>query len=85
MRTQDPSYVMRVDKKTGKTMWRVLRPTDAIHESPDAYTTPTLLRYAATRRSLSWRRLRDGIRSRDRRGAVARHGIKSGQGPLITG
>jgi len=36
---------MRVDKKTGKTMWRVLRPTDAIHESPDAYTTSTLLRY----------------------------------------
>jgi outer membrane protein assembly factor BamB len=45
MRTQDPSYVMRVDKRTGKTMWRVLRPTDAIHESPDSYTTPTLLRY----------------------------------------
>jgi outer membrane protein assembly factor BamB len=45
MRTQDPSYVMRIDKKTGKTVWRVLRRTDAIHESPDAYTTPTLLRY----------------------------------------
>jgi outer membrane protein assembly factor BamB len=45
MRTQDPSYVLRIDKKTGKTVWRVIRRTDAIHESPDAYTTPALLRY----------------------------------------
>ena len=45
MKTHDPSYVMRIDKKTGKTLWRVIRPTDAIHESPDSYTTPTLLRY----------------------------------------
>lgn len=45
MKTDDPSYVLRIDKKTGKTIWRVERPTDAIQESPDAYTTPTLLRY----------------------------------------
>ncbi|HJY88118.1 MAG TPA: PQQ-binding-like beta-propeller repeat protein [Candidatus Acidoferrales bacterium] len=45
MRTHDPSYVMRIDKKTGKTVWRVIRPTDAVRESPDSYTTPTLLRY----------------------------------------
>ena len=45
MRTDDPSYVMRIDKKTGKTLWKVERPTDAIRESPDAYTTPGLLRY----------------------------------------
>jgi outer membrane protein assembly factor BamB len=44
MTTDDPSYVMRVNKKTGKTLWRVERPTDAVSESPDAYTTPTLLR-----------------------------------------
>ena len=44
-KTQDPSYVMRIDKKTGKTAWRVIRPTDAVEESHDAYTTPTLLRY----------------------------------------
>ncbi|HEV2861595.1 MAG TPA: PQQ-binding-like beta-propeller repeat protein [Pyrinomonadaceae bacterium] len=44
MTTDDPSYVLRVDKKTGKTLWRVERPTDAVSESPDAYTTPTLLR-----------------------------------------
>jgi outer membrane protein assembly factor BamB len=45
MKTHDPSYVLRIDKKTGKTVWRVTRPTDAIHESPDSYTTPALLRY----------------------------------------
>jgi outer membrane protein assembly factor BamB len=45
MKTRDPSYVLRIEKKTGKTVWRVERPTDAVRESPDAYTTPTLLRY----------------------------------------
>ena len=45
MRTDDPSYILRIDKKTGKTLWRVERPTDAIRESPDSYSTPALLRY----------------------------------------
>jgi outer membrane protein assembly factor BamB len=45
MKTRDPSYVLRIDKKTGKTVWRVIRPTDAVRESPDSYTTPALLRY----------------------------------------
>lgn len=48
MRTDEPSYVLRIDKKTGKTLWRVERPTNAIQESPDAYTTPALLRYGRT-------------------------------------
>ena len=48
MNTDDPSYVLRIDKKTGKTVWRVERPTDAVRESPDAYTTPALLRYGKT-------------------------------------
>lgn len=42
MKTDDPSYVLRLDAKTGKTVWRVERPTEAIAESPDAYTTPLL-------------------------------------------
>ena len=46
MRTDDPSYVLRIDKKTGKNVWRVERPTSAITESPDSYTTPALLSYA---------------------------------------
>ena len=45
MRTDDASYVLRIDKKTGKTLWKVDRATNAIRESPDAYTTPALLRY----------------------------------------
>jgi outer membrane protein assembly factor BamB len=43
MRTDDPSYVMKIDGKTGKTLWKVNRPTHAIMESPDAYTTPLLV------------------------------------------
>ncbi len=45
MKTDDPSYVLRIDKRTGETLWRVERPTDAIRESPDSYTTPGLLTY----------------------------------------
>lgn len=45
MKTDEPSYVMRIDKKNGKTLWKVDRPTNAIRESPDSYTTPALLRY----------------------------------------
>jgi outer membrane protein assembly factor BamB len=45
MKTDDPSYVLRIDKTTGRTVWRVERPTNARRESPDSYTTPALLRY----------------------------------------
>jgi len=45
MKTDDPSYLLKVDKRTGKTLWRVERPTEAVRESPDSYTTPTLLRH----------------------------------------
>jgi outer membrane protein assembly factor BamB len=47
MKTDDPSYVLRIDGKTGKTEWRVERPTKAIHESPDAYITPALVRHGS--------------------------------------
>ena len=43
MTTDDPSYLLRIDKLTGKTVWKIERPTDAISESPDAYTTPALV------------------------------------------
>jgi outer membrane protein assembly factor BamB len=46
MTTDDPSYVLRIDAKTGKTIWRVERPTTAQRESPDSYTTPTLIKNA---------------------------------------
>ena len=32
--------MLKIDKRTGKTLWRVERPTDAVSESPDSYTTP---------------------------------------------
>jgi len=40
MKTDDPSYVLKIDAATGKTLWRVERPTPAVMESPDSYTTP---------------------------------------------
>jgi outer membrane protein assembly factor BamB len=45
MTTDDPSYVMRISKATGRTIWRVERPTRARLESPDAYTTPAVVRH----------------------------------------
>ncbi len=49
MKTDDPSYLLRIDGKTGKTEWRVERPTKAIRESPDAYTTPALVQQGTIR------------------------------------
>jgi outer membrane protein assembly factor BamB len=43
MTTDDPSYVIALSAATGETLWREERPTDAVSESPDAYTTPTLV------------------------------------------
>ena len=45
MKTDDPSYVLRINKTSGKTIWKVERATKAERESPDAYTTPALLRH----------------------------------------
>ena len=46
MKTDDPSYVLKLDRNTGKTLWKVERPTDAVVESPDSYTTPVLIKTA---------------------------------------
>ena len=45
MKTDDPSYVLGIDALSGSTQWRVERPTDALRESPDSYTTPVVLQY----------------------------------------
>ena len=45
MRTDDPSYVLRIDAATGETVWHVERPTLARRESPDSYITPAVLQY----------------------------------------
>jgi outer membrane protein assembly factor BamB len=42
-KTDDPSYVFAVDKNSGKTIWKVERPTDAVSESPDSYTSPQVV------------------------------------------
>jgi outer membrane protein assembly factor BamB len=44
MKTDDPSYLLRIDTRNGKTLWKVERPTNAQRESPDSYSTPGLLR-----------------------------------------
>ncbi len=44
MKTNDPSYLLAINKRTGKTLWKTVRPTNAIAESPDAYTTPQVFR-----------------------------------------
>ena len=44
MKTDEPSYLVGVEAATGKTRFRVERPTKAHTESPDAYTTPTVAR-----------------------------------------
>ena len=43
--TDAPSYLLRIRKSDGQTIWRVERRTSAEQESPDAYTTPTLARH----------------------------------------
>jgi outer membrane protein assembly factor BamB len=44
--TDEPSYPLRVDKETGRTLWRVERQTNALRESPDSYTTPAIVQTA---------------------------------------
>jgi outer membrane protein assembly factor BamB len=48
MKTDDPSYMLKIDGTSGKTIWRVERPTDALMESPDSYTTPALAELGGT-------------------------------------
>lgn len=43
MKTDEPSYLVAINAATGKTVWKVERPTDALHESPDSYSTPMLV------------------------------------------
>jgi outer membrane protein assembly factor BamB len=48
MHTRDASYLLRIDKLTGRTVWRVERRTSAHHESPDAYTTPAVFEHGGS-------------------------------------
>lgn len=46
-RTDGPidSYLLALDPATGKTLWRQVRPADAVAESLEAYTTPMPFEY----------------------------------------
>ncbi len=46
-RTDGPidSFLLALDPSTGKTLWRVVRPNEAVAESKEAYTTPIPFTY----------------------------------------
>ncbi|HET7294009.1 MAG TPA: PQQ-binding-like beta-propeller repeat protein [Vicinamibacteria bacterium] len=44
MKTDDPSYLLGLDAANGRSRFRVERPTAAVHESPDSYSTPAVAR-----------------------------------------
>ncbi|MGH9835097.1 MAG: PQQ-binding-like beta-propeller repeat protein [Blastocatellia bacterium] len=41
----EPSYLLRIDKKTGKTIWKKDFPGAPGFKPAEAYTTPTILKY----------------------------------------
>ena len=43
--TDDSSYIVAMDAANGREVWREVRATDAVRESPDSYTTPALLEH----------------------------------------
>ena len=76
MRTDDPSYVLRIDRKTGKTVWRVERPTKARRSRRTPTRRRVLVQHGQDAEIVDHRRRRrDRARSRDRQGAVAADGL----------
>src|SRR5260221_13993330 len=45
LKSIDPWYLVAFAGLRGKEVWRKVRTTDALRESPDAYTTPALLTF----------------------------------------
>ncbi len=43
---ENQSYLLAMDPATGKTLWRHVRPSEAVAESREAFTTPIPWRYA---------------------------------------
>ncbi|MCC6392335.1 MAG: PQQ-like beta-propeller repeat protein [Bryobacterales bacterium] len=41
-RSDNPSYTVALDKRTGKTIWKQLRPAPGVSESKDNYGTPQM-------------------------------------------
>ena len=73
MKTDDPSYVLRIDGKTGKTVWRMERPTKAIQRIARLVHDACVAAVRQADRDRHHRRRRGHRpRSGDRQGAVAR-------------
>ena len=45
-------YLLALDPQTGKTLWRVVRPSSAVAESREAFTTPMPYEYQGTKQLL---------------------------------
>src|SRR6185295_18061962 len=41
----DPSYLLRIDKKTGKTLWKADFPMTPGFKAAEGYSTPTILKH----------------------------------------
>ena len=54
MKTDEPSYVLAIDKTTGRTIWKVDRPSDAPFESADNYSTPIMVTVNGEKRLAVW-------------------------------
>ena len=84
MKTDDPSYVMKIDGKTGKTIWRVERLTEAVSESPDSYTTPAWIEAGGRSELVIYRRrCRFRARPGDGQGTLARRRPESETRPQL--
>ncbi len=42
---ENQSYLLAMDPETGKTLWRCVRPSEAVEESREAFTTPIPLEF----------------------------------------
>ncbi len=54
MQTEGNSYLVSLDKKTGKEVWRTERKFDVSPESGDSYTTPLVLDLDGTETIVTW-------------------------------
>ena len=85
MKTDDPSYVMKVDGKTGKTLWKVDRPTARDFGIARLLYDAAARRLRARRRDRDHgRRHRDRARSGDRQGNLARQWAQSHERSVTT-
>ena len=49
---ENQSYLLAMDPDTGKTLWRVIRPSQAVAESREAFTTPMPFEYQGRKQLL---------------------------------